>query len=123
MDGNLHWCAAPGAKLPDGFIEKVREAKGSKLIQSKYPGGWEANSFVADPRFVAFDPAPAAKNDYRLAKDSSAIGKGVPLPKELLDPFRPTNGARPDIGALPVNGPSEGYGRYSRVKLPVTGKE
>ena len=93
MDGNLHWCAAKDAKLPDGFLEKVRNAKGSKLAAAKYPGGWEANSFVAEPRFVAFDLAVGARNDYRLQKDSPAVGKGVVLPKELTDPHRPTSGA------------------------------
>src|SRR5262249_7365874 len=88
MDGNLHWCAAASAKLPEGFIEKVRLAKGSKKNQVKYSGGWEANSFVADPRFLGFDLAVSARNDYRLSKDSPAVGKGLTLPKELSDPLR-----------------------------------
>jgi hypothetical protein len=121
MDGNLHWCAAAGAKLPEGFLEKVRTAKGSKLIQAKYPGGWEANSFVADPRFVAFEVAVSARNDYRLQKDSPAAGKGVVLPKELTDPLRPAAGARPDIGAIPLGAEVSGFGRHGRVRLPVSG--
>src|SRR5262245_21625173 len=28
MDGNLHWCAAPGEKYLDGLLEMVRDAKG-----------------------------------------------------------------------------------------------
>ena len=123
MDGNLHWCPAADAKLPDGFIEKVREAKGSKAIAAKYPGGWEANSFVADPRFTAFDRVPAAKNDYRLQPNSSAIGKGVLLPKDLFDPQRPANDARPDIGAIPLGSEVPGFGRQGRVKSPVAGKD
>ncbi|MBI3411107.1 MAG: hypothetical protein HY040_22460 [Planctomycetes bacterium] len=123
MDGNLHWCAAQDAKLPDGFLEKVRVAKGSKLIQSKYPAGWEGNSFVADPRFVAFEPVVSAKNDYRLKKGSAAVAKGVVLPKELPDPLRPAERARPDIGALPLGADFPGIGRYARIKAPFTGKE
>jgi len=121
MDGNLHWCAALDAKLPEGFIEKVREAKGSKAIQAKYPGGWEASSFVADPRFVAFDLAPLTGNDYHLKNDSPAIGKGVVLPDELADPERPATGVRPDIGAFPLGAEIPGFGRRARVKSPVTG--
>jgi hypothetical protein len=123
MDGNLHWCAAADAKLPEGFIEKVRGAKGSKAIQSKYPGGWEGNSFVADPRFVKFALPPAAENDYRLQKESPALGKGVALPKEWEDPLRPQGDTRPDIGALPVGSEGQTFGRRGRVKLPVTGTE
>ena len=109
--------------MPDGFIEKVREAKGSKAIAAKYSGGWEVNSFVADPRFTAFDRAPVAKNDYRLLPASPAIGKGIVLPKELFDPQRSANDARPDIGAIPLGAEVLGVGRLSRVKLPVSGKD
>lgn len=123
MDGNLHWCPAADAKPPDGFLEKVRGAKGSKAIQAKYPGGWEANSFVADPGFVAFEAGVPARNDYRLKKDSPAVGKGVALPKEWADPERPADDARPDVGAFPLGAEAPGYGRQGRVKLPVRGTD
>jgi hypothetical protein len=123
MDGNLHWCPAAESELPAGFLEKVRQAKGSKAIATKYPGGWEANSFVADPRFAAFDVAASAKNDYRLTKESPAVGKGVVLPAELADPLRASGGARPDIGALPLDAEAPAFGRYGRVRLPVGGTD
>jgi hypothetical protein len=123
MDGNLHWCAAAGAKLPEGFLEKVRTAKGSKLMQTKSGAGWETHSLVAEPRFQAFDPAAAALNDYRLKKDSPALHKGVPLPKDYADPQRPADGANPDIGAFPFGAENPGYGRHGRTKLPVAAME
>jgi hypothetical protein len=123
MDGNMHWCAAGGAKVPDGFIDKVRTARGSRAIQAKYPGGWEANSFVANPRFLAFDLAPAAKNDYRLSKGSPAVSKGIILPRELADPWRPAGDTRPDIGALPLGAPVPDFGRHGRVRFPIPGKD
>lgn len=123
FDGNLHWCAAADAKLPEGFLEKVREAKGSKLNQAKYPGGWEANSFVADPQFLSFALAVSGDNDYRLKADSPAIGKGIVLPADLADPQRPAAGARPDIGAFPAGSDVVGFGRQARVKLPVRGTD
>lgn len=116
MDGNLHWSIS---KLPDGFLDKVRNHKNARL---KNKEGWEMNSLVADPRFAAYDVAPTAKNDYRLQKDSPAIGKGVVLPKELADPFRPEKEARPDIGALPSEAESPSFGRGGRVKGPITGQ-
>jgi hypothetical protein len=123
MDGNLHWCAAPGARLPEGFVEKVRSAKGSSLSQMRHAAGWEATSFVGDPLFTAFALAPSARNDYRLKKESPAVGKGVVLPKELTDPERPTASSRPDIGALPLGVEVPGFGRQARVKLPVSGTD
>jgi hypothetical protein len=123
MDGNLHWCPDPNAKLPKGFLEAVRESKGSKAIQSKFPGGWEANSLVADPLFQAFDPSATAKNDYRLRKESPAVGKGILLPKELADLLRPANEARPDIGAFPLGADLAGFGRQGRVKSPFAAKD
>lgn len=121
MDGNLHWCSAADAKLPEGFLEKVRTAEGSKAVQTKYPGGWEGHSLVGEPRFLAFDPAPAAKNDYRLQKDSPAIAKGVVLPAALPDPARPVNGVAPDIGALPLGAEMMEVGRHGRLKSPLAG--
>jgi hypothetical protein len=123
MDGNLHWCAAAGAKLPDGFLEKVRAAKGSKLMQAKYAAGWETRSLVAEPRLQAFEPAAAALNDYRLKNDSPALRKGVPLPKDYADPLRPTGGENPDIGAFPLGAAIPAYGRQGRTKLPIAGTE
>src|SRR5262249_19866183 len=123
MDGNLHWCPAKGAKVPEGFLEKVRAAKGSKAIQAKYPGGWEAKSFVADPHFVAFDASATARRDYPLKKDSPAIGKGVVLPKDLPDVLQPKKGARPDIGALPVGAEAMRFGRHGRIAFPVRASE
>lgn len=121
MDGNLHWCPVPDAKLPEGFLEKVRESKGSQAVKAKYPGGWEANSLVADPHFAAFALAVPAKNDYRLKPDSPAIGKGIVLPKEFVDPLRPAGDVRPDIGAFPLGADAAGYGRHAHVKLPFAG--
>jgi hypothetical protein len=122
MDGNLHWCAASDAKLPEGFLDKVRGAKGSKLMQAKYKNGWETNALVGDPRFMEFDMGPIAKNDYRLRKDSPAVGKGVALPKELTDPLRPADGARPDIGAFPLSAAEFEVGRHGRLKSPLAGR-
>jgi hypothetical protein len=121
MDGNLHWCPAADAKPPDGFLEKVRMAEGSKAAQAKYSSGWEAHTAVGDPRFVAFDPKPAAKNDYRLQKDSPAVGKGVVLPANMPDPGRPAGGAAPDIGALPLGAEVPEFGRHGREKSPLSG--
>src|SRR5262249_59113238 len=123
MNGNLNWCPARDAKPPDGLIDKVRAAKGSRAIQAKYPGGWEANSFIADPRFIAFDLAVSAKNDYRLAKDSPAVEKGVVLSKELTDPQRPAAGAKPDIGAIPLGAAVHGFGRHARAQAPTSGAD
>jgi hypothetical protein len=123
MDGNLHWCAAAGAKAPDNLLAAVRAAKGSKAIQAKYPGGWEANSFIAEPRFLTFDLAVTAKNDYRLRKDSPAAGKGVLLPREFTDPQRPGGDTRPDIGAFPLGAAVAEYGRHGRVQFPVPGSD
>jgi hypothetical protein len=121
MDGNLHWCPAADAKLPDGFLVKVRMAEGSKAAHAKYSSGWEAPSAVGDPRFVAFDAKPAAKNDYRLHQESPAVGKGVVLPENMADPSRPAGGAAPDIGAIPLGAEVPEFGRHGREKSPFLG--
>ncbi len=102
IDGNLHWSPAPGAEPPKGFLEKVRANPAAEHNKGKYPAGWEANSFVADPQFVAFSAATDAANDYLLQPSSPAVRKGVVLPAEWEDPARPADGAPPDIGALPL---------------------
>jgi hypothetical protein len=121
IDGNLHWCPLPGAKPAADYLEKVRQCPASQKNKAKYSPGWEANSFVADPRFAAFNPSAAAKADYRLEKDSPAIGKGIVLPKDYEDPLRPPGNSRPDIGALPLGTEPPRFGRQGRVTLPVTG--
>jgi len=103
-DGNLHWCSAAGVEPPAGFLEKVRTCEASEANKTNYPAGWAANSFVADPGFMTFDAGPDAANDYRLGKDSLAVGKGIMLPDVYEDPLRPADGKAPDIGAVPIGG-------------------
>jgi len=119
-DGNLHWCPVPGAEPPKDYLERVRHSAVSKANQAKYPPGWEANSFVADPKFAAFGMAQDAKNDYRLQDGSPAIGTGIVLPETLEDPLRPKDGARPDIGALPFGAPPLRVGRNGRITFPLS---
>lgn len=119
IDGNLHWSSDPDAELPKAFIEKARTAKASEHNKAKYPPGWEANSFIANPKFVAFSAAPEAVNDYHLQADSPALGKGIVLPAELQDPFRPKDGARPDIGALPFGSGPLRVGIRGRIEAGV----
>lgn len=116
LDGNLHWCPAAGAKVPDGFLDKVRQCKSSLFNKKNYPPGWAAHDVVADPRLVRFDPDPAAPADFRLQKDSPARGKGIVLPATLEDPLRPKDNARPDIGALPLGAETPRFGRIPAPK-------
>ncbi len=103
VDGNLHWCSDPSVEPPADFLEKVTNDPRSVANKPNYPSGWEANSIVADPKFVeGFDPKPASTNDYRLGDSSPGIEAGIVLPAEWEDPFRPENGEKPDIGALPL---------------------
>jgi hypothetical protein len=104
------------------LLETARECQASQHNKAKYPAGWEANSLVAEPRFVQFEAAPEGKADYRLRKDSPAVGKGVVLPKEWDDPLRPRGGARPDIRALPLGSANPRFGRQGRVTFPITGR-
>ena len=101
VDANLHWCIDPLVEVPDGFLDKVRNSKFSEANKEQYPQGWASRSIVADPGFIKFDRDGKAVCDYRLQDNSPAIGAGIVLPDELEDPFRPKDGARPDIGALP----------------------
>ena len=68
---------------------------------------------------MKFDSAEGAANDYRLHKDSPAQGRGVNLPSAWEDPLRPLDGARPDIGALPVGSPLPKFGIDGRISFPV----
>ena len=100
-DGNLHWCADPQAAAPEDYLERIRHHPVSEANRKNYPPGWASRSIVADPRFRAFETRPGVAGDFRLRNNSPAIGRGVILPAELEDPLRPTDGSRPDIGALP----------------------
>ena len=115
-DGNLHWCANPAAPAPGNFLEMAAKFEGSEFNKKNYPAGWDANSLLADPKFVNFDSAPSVPNDYRLQSDSPALGKGVVLPAQFNDPLRPKDDARPDIGAIPTGSEAPGVGRFGRVK-------
>ena len=116
--GNLHWCSNPEVELPKDYLAKARNCALSKALQENEAPGWAANSMTADPVFVKFDPTPASSNDYRLQKDSPAIGKGLPLPEDWEDPLRPADGGKPDIGALPVGAEPLRVGRNGRIVAP-----
>ncbi len=84
-----------------------------------YAAGWGAHSLASDPRFVKFDPAEDAANEYGLRKDSPARGRGVILPSAWEDPLRPADGSRPDIGALPVGSQPPKFGIEGRISCPL----
>jgi hypothetical protein len=119
IDGNLHWCPLPEAKLPANFLEAVRHCPASEKNRTNYPPGWAANDLVADPRLVGLALDPASPTDYRLRPDSPAVGKGIVLPTDYPDPLRPAAGARPDIGALPHGAEPPRFGRHGRIALPI----
>ncbi len=122
LDGNLHWCPLPDAKEPDRFLDAVRGCAASAANKKAYPAGWAANDLVGDPRFVEFAADPAKPADYRLKKDSPAAAKGVVLPRELEDPLRPKDSARPDIGALPAGAEVPKVGRQNVPAFPLAWK-
>jgi len=110
-DGNLHWCADPQAAAPEDYLEQIRHHPVSETNRRNYPPGWASRSIVADPRFRAFETRPGVAGDFRLRNNSPAIGGGVILPADLEDPLRPTDGSRPDIGALPHGAATLSAGR------------
>jgi len=119
IDGNLHWCM--DGEVPTDLLPAVRACPASRRGEEKDRSVWEASSFVADPGFRAMRREAAAENDYRLLSNSRAIGSGTILPDELEDPLRPAAGSKPDIGALPADGPPFAVGRWGRVRFPIAG--
>jgi len=107
MDGNLHWspdATAADAEAFERIVTTFRDSPIARKNAGLWPEGLEHGAVVGDPRFVAFDRGIEAINDYRLRAESPAVAAGVPLPDDLYDPLRPADGARPDIGALPLGG-------------------
>lgn len=102
LDGNLHWHADPSVKVPPNYFQTSRTHPLSEANRKHYPDGWDAYSIVGDPRFESFSMDRRKAVDLRLKQDSPAVKAGVALPKEWLDPLRPKDDARPDIGALPL---------------------
>ncbi|MBM3971352.1 MAG: hypothetical protein FJ302_16060 [Planctomycetes bacterium] len=65
--------------------------------------------------------APDANNHYQLPPGCPATADGVVLPKDLLDPQRPANDARPDIGPAPLGAEMPNVERHGRIKSPILG--
>jgi hypothetical protein len=103
LDANLHWHSAADAKTPprDKYFETSRNHVLSEANKKHYPAGWDANSLVGDPRFMSYSTDLNATLDLRLKDDSPARKAGIVLPKDWLDPQRPKEDAKPDIGAIP----------------------
>jgi hypothetical protein len=120
IDGDLHWSLSAGQAPPDGFFKPLREHPIAKANLEKYPAGLGTHCLVGDPRFVAISSDPQAANDYRLRRDSPAIGKGVPLPAEWPDPLRPAQ-SPPDIGAIPAGGEPLKVGIHGRITAGLPG--
>ena len=115
IDGNLHWTYTPKVKMDPKLVETARNCEASQRSKKTYPPGWAANDVIADPKFTAFSEDENALNDYRLRKDSPAVGKGVALPPDLPDPLRPKSGVRPDMGAIPLGADALRVGRRARI--------
>ena len=99
-DHNLFWSTADGPGFKGDFFATVRKSKPFEASKKTHAGGWGSHDIFADPKFVKFaawgDPAA----DYRLSKDSPAVGAGAELPKDWPDPLRKAD-VKPDLGALP----------------------
>jgi len=102
-DGNLAWCVEAGPSLAGSdVLAKFRASPLFAASKKRYPPGWCASDVFADPRFLAFDPAAKAEEDFRLEAKSPAIDAGVAIPQEWPDVLREVDAGRPDIGALPL---------------------
>lgn len=104
FDANLHWHVDPAVKMPADYFKTSRTHPLSEANKERYPDGWDAHSLIGDPKFVAFDADSSRNVDLRLQPDSPALHAGISLPGNWPDPLRPQDGARPDIGAIPVGG-------------------
>jgi hypothetical protein len=121
IDGNLHWNLTAGEGASPDWLKSLRDHKISQSNKINYPDGLAARCFAADPRFIRVSDDPKVVNDYRLQKDSPAIGKGVPLPREWPDILK-LQEKNPDIGALPSYGAQLMVGRHSRITAGMPGE-
>jgi len=103
-DANLHWSLREGPGYAGDFFGKFRASPLFAASRRQYAPGWSANDLFADPKFAALDADATRPLDLHLREDSPAIGAGVALPAEWPDSLRSSDGARPDMGALPHGG-------------------
>jgi hypothetical protein len=101
-DGNLFWQPGLEAKRAALFFAAYRASPAFANSKRVYAAGFDANSLVADPRFVKGDADSAEPNDYRLQAGSPAIDAGVAIAPDWPDPLREFDKGKPDIGALPL---------------------
>ena len=113
-DGNLHWCADPGADLPADYLDGIRNHPASVANKGDYPAGWASRAVVGDPQFTRFSRDPGKECDWRLQTTSPAAGAGIVLPPDLEDPFRPQDNSAPDVGAIPLGEAMFHAGRLTR---------
>jgi hypothetical protein len=104
FDGNLHWNVATNKPPKRDILKMAREHKLSEQNKKHYAPGWAANSVVADPKMVRVEFDPAVASNFGLQKGSPAVAAGIILPEQYEDPFRPEDGKRPDVGAIPFSG-------------------
>ena len=121
IDGNIHWNLTPGETPGHDWLQALRDHKISQMNKPSYPDGLAAHCFAADPKFYRISDNPNALNDYRLQKESPAIGNGVILPREWPDILKP-QANKPDIGALPSGGPQLKVGRHSLITAGMPGE-
>jgi len=121
VDGNLHWSLTAGKAPQHDWLKTAREHPLALANKERYPPGLLANEFAADPMLTKVSEDPDAVNDYRLRPGSPAIGKGVALPAQWMDPLRPMEGS-PDIGAIPFGGEVLKVGVRGRITAGMPGE-
>jgi hypothetical protein len=100
------------------IFQKFREANGE---------GFEVGSQIADPGFANFTrqtfdhQVPYPNNDFRPSAGSPLIGPGRVLPESWPDPYRPSDGTRPDVGAMPFGAPPMAVGVDAATQFPAAG--
>jgi hypothetical protein len=102
IDGNLYWQPGLEPNRAESFFTRYQSSEAFRNSRQIYPPGFDANSLVADPKFVKVESDSTIENDYRPTPESPLVDRGVPLPADWPDSLRPQDAGKPDIGALPL---------------------
>lgn len=111
MDGNIHWSPFQQALKTEDFLATIRAHPESLKRVAEGKAGFEQNSRVVEPGFVAFSDQDDADVDFAIRPEGAAAGGAVPIKTEVVSQTKAAGNWASAVPAKELQLPDFNFGK------------